>query len=76
MDEAKSLQTPTSGGREGWRGGQRDGAEQHFASTCARLRCVRRGLNATACLLILARNDNQLSEGGVGGWHSGVSHLQ
>lgn len=61
MDEAKSLQTPTSGWfplpaselllrenvnmhrEEGKDGGEDGGMAQHFAGTCARLRCVRRG---------------------------------
>lgn len=53
---------------EGWRG----------ATLCgylcqAALCCVRLGLNATACLPILARNGHQLS--GDGGGNSAVPHL-
>lgn len=81
MDEAKSLQTPTSGWfplpaselllrenvsmhrEEGKDGGEDGGMARRntlrvLVPGCA---ACAGGPNATACLLILARNDNQLS---------------
>lgn len=92
-EEAKSLQTPTSGWfplpaselllrenvnmhrEEGEDGGEDGGMARRntlrvLVPGCA---ACAGGPNATACLLILARNDNQLS--GDGGGNSGVPHL-